>query len=223
MKIVVTFVLLSMMVCGCGKKEEKEELIDDEIVEDVSVDQQNSTEEYVFNEIDKMDHARFALGYIDEDDIPELFVCYGNAHVDRVYVYQIKDDALLYIGNFGETGRFSYYEKQNMILSSAGGMGVFHFIYYRLEDYQAIVDSWFFTKSTLLSDGTISDYYACDRDVNEPYTETYYFLDVDLDRYEVTKEEYEFEMDLLEQGLRNPVTVHYKDMKPLKEFLSVFE
>lgn len=84
------------------------------------------------NSIEESDgNLRFVLGYIDDDDIPELMFCYGNSHPEGVRICSFNQDsgAIEVLGEFSSFGTFDYYERQDVVVSQYGGMGFWYHIY----------------------------------------------------------------------------------------------
>lgn len=71
--------------------------------------------------------ARFAPGYIDEDDIPELFLSYGDGHVNGVHIftYLSSSEEVTRIGEFSSFGEIVYAQGKNRILSQYGNHGFY--------------------------------------------------------------------------------------------------
>lgn len=74
---------------------------------------------------------RFKLGYIDDDDIPELMFCYGDWHAAGIYICSLNQDsgAVEGLGEYSSFGTFDYYKQRNIIVSQYGGMGFWYHIY----------------------------------------------------------------------------------------------
>lgn len=70
----------------------------------------------------------YGYGFIDEDDIPELFIIRGTSHIDTVTVYRYdeKSGKAAYVGDFGGWGACEYVPHENKIISSYGNMGYFY-------------------------------------------------------------------------------------------------
>lgn len=70
----------------------------------------------------------YGYGYVDEDDIPELFIIRGTSHIDTVtmYRYDPQQEKAVFVGDFGGFGACSYAPNQNRIISSYGNMGYFY-------------------------------------------------------------------------------------------------
>ncbi len=87
-------------------------------------------------------HPRFQLVFIDDDDVPELALCTGDQHVNNVRIYGVKDDSLVCIGTYGDSGRMMYSEKRDLIISSFGGMGSFYTMYCEIRDHRSSLIAW---------------------------------------------------------------------------------
>ena len=62
--------------------------------------------------------SKFALVYIDDDDIPELLIFNGVAHFSYVRLYRYRQGEAVYEGIVGDYGRFGYQPKMNYFLFS---------------------------------------------------------------------------------------------------------
>lgn len=73
--------------------------------------------------------GRFTTAYIDEDDIPELIVSYGNAHVAGCEIYTYYDGRVSKLesdstnGEFGSSGEILYSPGENLFVSRYYGTG----------------------------------------------------------------------------------------------------
>ena len=72
--------------------------------------------------------ARFSLGYLNDDDVPELFIYEGWYHQAQVSIYHYSDDKAENIGadgySFGSWGSLAYKEREGIIISNYSGMGI---------------------------------------------------------------------------------------------------
>lgn len=82
--------------------------------------------------------SKFALIYIDADDIPELAVCDGSFHAAWWKVLTYRGSAVKDIGEFGGWGTMFYYEKAAMIFSSYGNHGAWTANLYKIENGEAV-------------------------------------------------------------------------------------
>lgn len=84
---------------------------------------------------------RFSFGYVDDDDIPELFMGLGDFHVSGVYVFTYLPDRreVVRIGEFSEFGGIDYIERGNRIISQYGGMGSFLFMYTEISNGKPVL------------------------------------------------------------------------------------
>ena len=75
-----------------------------------------------------------ALGMIDDDDIPELFVALDTVsiYVVHVYKYDPNTDSVIYLGEFSQYGYCWYTEKKNRISGQYGNNGLFEMYYYEI-------------------------------------------------------------------------------------------
>lgn len=71
----------------------------------------------------EMEHAKFSLAFIDDDEVPELLLFYDNSHAAGVKVYTYCQNEVIELGEFGSTGRMLYVEHGGMICSCFTGFG----------------------------------------------------------------------------------------------------
>ncbi len=81
-------------------------------------------------------YPRISSGYVDEDDVPELFLAIGDYHTSGVYVFTYLPDTedVVRVGEFSSYGHMSYVEKGNRIRSQYGSMGSFITMYTKIAD-----------------------------------------------------------------------------------------
>lgn len=96
----------------------------------------------------------YEYGYVDEDDVPELFVIRGYSHPDPVEVYKFisNENKVMCVGQFGEFGQCEYIPKKNVILASYGGSGYFLNTYSRIKKDGSVE-----LEDCILSDGSSID------------------------------------------------------------------
>ena len=106
-----------------------------------------------------------ALGLIDDDDIPELFVALDTVSVFGVHIYKYdpESDSVIYLGEFSQYGFCKYSEKKNRIWGQYGNNGYFENYYYEIVGNEVKV------VGRLLSDGAFEEikYYADYADMDE--------------------------------------------------------
>lgn len=70
--------------------------------------------------------GRFALIYLDDDDIPELAFIEAYAHIAPVHIYTFDRGEAVYVGYYGSEAQTAYWEKQGIIFNwFISGDGVF--------------------------------------------------------------------------------------------------
>ena len=155
---------------------------------------------------------RFALGFINEDDIPELILCYGTSHVDQVYVYSFNPQsrAVEDWGSFSSFGTFSYFERQGIVVSQYGGMGFWYHIYERVglpEKNVLVVEGSYPTED--------KTYYYW----QSPYCGTIETLwnDYDFDSIAVTQEEYVANLHNFLANYTDEINIGYDNMTEYSE------
>ena len=70
---------------------------------------------------------------LNGDEIPELIISEGTAHVCACRLYTYKDGRLVDIGRYGEWGVIKCYPESHLIIHTAGGMGHSMSKWYELE------------------------------------------------------------------------------------------
>jgi len=100
----------------------------------------NAYAELLHNYVPRYDDLnwKFSLGYVDEDDIPELFISEGSAHFCGVDVYTYYDNTAKLINHFSESGCLEYAPKQNLIDSFYQGMGYITNHFYCIKNGEGI-------------------------------------------------------------------------------------
>lgn len=86
---------------------------------------------------------RFALLYLDDDDVPELVVMVGNAHAQGASVYMFQDGEVFSIGSYGQYGAMLYREKEGLLFHDYDTQGNVHSWVYQIEeDHVALLQSY---------------------------------------------------------------------------------
>ena len=76
----------------------------------------------------------FGFGYINDDDIPELFVAEGTAQASMVKVATYVNGNVVVVGRYGSVGSFEYVERDSLIASSRFGHGNSSGVLYKMYD-----------------------------------------------------------------------------------------
>lgn len=143
--------------------------------------------------------SRFALVYVDDDEIPELVVIECDAHSDGGELYTYCNNEVTYLGTYGTWGYFGYAPGTGFIFSGWMGQG-----FYTTTVHQ-------------LSNGNVIDLYSLQRDesayqIDKTNKIVYYIND-----NEVSQEEYE-EKDLELTALYEMENrISYSDLPPVTE------
>lgn len=158
---VIMLIFLTIFASGCSEKESSKYYIE----------AYNSILEETLNNSGR-DKINYGYGYLNEDDIPELFVITSNSHIDgvSVYTFSSKDNTTKHIGNFGSDGSCRFIPRQGEIISQYGNMGEFYFVVSKLTDDGSVI-----LKECLLRDGAkeLKSYFGFSfRDFNGSF-ETY--------------------------------------------------
>lgn len=72
---------------------------------------------------DGQGETRFALIYLDGDEIPELVILEGDAHMDAASVYTYEQGRAVLVGRYGQHGTMYYQEKEGIVLSDFDSAG----------------------------------------------------------------------------------------------------
>lgn len=148
--IIVLLIILFITIMMHGKKElgnntnENEQIVKnqedgtdiqiDKSSENVFIDRYAETLYRYVTDDGIYDEYRFALAYIDTDDVPELLVFQGDYHSSMVEVYTVYNNELYNAGMFGSSGCITYASKQNLISSSYVGQGNVIYEYFSLHE-----------------------------------------------------------------------------------------
>ena len=83
------------------------------------------------------DRLRFSFGYIDNDSIPEVFVCGNDTGICGVHIfmYDSKEDKVVWIGEYGTRGVLRYAEGKGRIIAQYGNGGFFTDNYIKVSPY----------------------------------------------------------------------------------------
>lgn len=135
---------------------------------------------------DGMSEPKFALVYLDADDVPELAICDGSYHAARWKILTYLD-GLKEIGEFGGWGNFFYYERAGVIYSSYDNHGAWTANLYQVRDGEAV--SVWEGKDVLDEDGNEIFFDADDNPISEEeYNAQEQQLSYDEDGYFITDE-----------------------------------
>lgn len=159
-----------------------------------------------------LNYSRFVFGYINDDDVPELLLGYGDAHADGVWVYSYdpQTDTIHEWGDFSSFGNLSYYERQGIVASQYGGMGFWYQVYEQAG--LAGVEKVLAVEGSDASKENVMRYFwqsPCEMTSWETGRE-----DFDFDKAEVSEEKQVEEYNAFLARLADEVDVAYRDMTP---------
>ncbi|MBR3439310.1 MAG: hypothetical protein IKH13_07405, partial [Clostridia bacterium] len=80
------------------------------------------------------DTPKFALIYLDDDDIPELVIPEGHIHFAACSLYCFDGKEVKHLGEYGSWGGFSYRPESGYFFSGFFGQGVSSSYYYKFEN-----------------------------------------------------------------------------------------
>lgn len=207
----VCFVLLSLFMCACQSEEEqKDESAKNstnafDTTDGASISQWKST--YLdFLETKKDTHLSYALVYIDNDDIPELYLS-GDCEATGDSICSLKNGTVVE-QQLHRIGGGWYIEKSGNIINKNGHMGQLHTHAYKLNDvgFTLIFESQSSERIETLENGKVRLYFEYsigDETVNETeYNTAVNAVDADLDfENAVRLNENEVEYDLIVQQI----------------------
>ncbi|MBQ5824493.1 MAG: hypothetical protein IIW48_06755 [Clostridia bacterium] len=90
--------------------------------------------ENYYGEYSDFNEERIFLGYVDSDDIPELFISQGGSHACAVEVYTFDNNIVTELCVTGSFGSVRYLERQGFVCGDYTGMGVSTCWIYSVED-----------------------------------------------------------------------------------------
>jgi len=159
-----------------------------------------------------LDYSRFAFGYINNDDVPELLLGFGDGHTDGIWVYSYdpRTDTVNEWGEFSSFGDLSYFERQGIIVSQYGAMGFWHHIFEQVGVNG--VEQVLAVEGIDASKENVMRYFwqsPCEMTNWETGRE-----DFDFDKAEVSEEKQVEEYNAFLKGLADEVDVAYRDMTP---------
>lgn len=100
--------------------------------DEVEIDIRDVYDQVIVNELANPRYGEqeihYGFGYVNEDDIPELFLIRGSSHIDTVTIYtydEITGEGI-YVGDFGGWGYCDYVPYENKIISCYGNQGYFY-------------------------------------------------------------------------------------------------
>lgn len=75
-------------------------------------------------EYSQFHEERVFLGYVDDNDVPELFISEGSSHACSVEIYTFENNIVTRLCKTGSTGMARYIERQGIICGGYMGQGV---------------------------------------------------------------------------------------------------
>lgn len=89
----------------------------------------------VYNEgLEYPDETYFSIGYVDADDIPELFIVEGTTRPDGAKLCMIYNKKIVEVGEFGSYGYCTYVPRKNVILCGSYRWGIDCEYYYSINN-----------------------------------------------------------------------------------------
>ncbi|MBR1441380.1 MAG: hypothetical protein IJ589_09160, partial [Lachnospiraceae bacterium] len=87
---------------------------------------------------------RYQYGYVDEDDVPELFLGTGREQEAGVFVYTAAKTADTYeirkVGEFSQYGILYYIPHENVMISHCGDAGIYYVVYHSIRQGRSSLD-----------------------------------------------------------------------------------
>lgn len=95
--------------------------------------------EYEPQQENEQQSPRFALLFLDGDDIPELIVIEGTAHAQGASVYMFQKRQAISVGTYGEYGALGYREKEGILFDDYDTQGDIFSRVYQIKGNQAVL------------------------------------------------------------------------------------
>lgn len=95
--------------------------------------------EYEPQQENEQQPPRFALLFLDGDDVPELIVIEGTAHAQGASVYTIQKGVALLLGEYGQYGALGYREKEGILFDDYDTQGDIFSRVYQIKGNQAVL------------------------------------------------------------------------------------
>lgn len=95
--------------------------------------------EYEPQQENEQQPPRFALLFLDGDDVPELIVIEGTAHAQGASVYMFQKRQTISVGTYGEYGAMCYREKDGILFDDYDTQGDIFSRVYQIKENQAVL------------------------------------------------------------------------------------
>lgn len=148
-----------------SKYENEKAASDPEPVSSYKEAYKNVLENYVLQE--DCENSRFCIGYVDGDDIPELFIVDGDYHAAAVKMYTYYNNQIVYLGAYGSYGASAYAPKKGYISDFNSGMGLGYEVYHLLKNGKVELKYHFSTEQVFENDELILLYYIDEKEVSK--------------------------------------------------------
>ena len=212
--IALVLTLNIFILCGCGSSKDKSKKVEKTYDEWLDFYKEFIQEHYENWERFTTDNLKYDLFYIDDDNIPEVVIGYGDNHVCGMYILSTDGNKVYNLGMHGESGRINYCPRKNLFFVSYGNQGFFRGLFLTIHNKKVEI------KNAHISDGhTVGmHYYIIDKAKYSGYSlnnrgdklEGTYTYDGDMnlfddlwddyESYEVDKQEFNEMFDDLSDG-----------------------
>lgn len=115
--------------------------IEKKVNEEISKIENENTEawkqayiEFLDNYYSETNEEKIWLGYIDDDDIPELFISEGTFHYCTVRIYTFQNNFVTFLCETGSNGNVNYFERQGILCGFYSGTGVGNYWIYNIDN-----------------------------------------------------------------------------------------
>lgn len=95
--------------------------------------------EYEPQQENEQQPPRFALLFLDGDDVPELIVIEGTAHAQGASVYMFQKRHAIFVGTYGQYGALCYREKEGILFDDYDTQGDIFSRVYQIKENQAVL------------------------------------------------------------------------------------
>ncbi len=128
--IIITVIAIVFSITACKSSEDIKTENDSRTEARKEVDWLDFYTEFIKNNYEtwekfNADNLKYDLVYINNDDIPELVLGYGDNHVCRMFILTSDGNSVYNLGYYGDSGTVRYVPHKNILYDCAGGQGFF--------------------------------------------------------------------------------------------------
>lgn len=102
--------------------------------EEINEDYLNAYAEFLKSNQTTYKNSKFMLGFVNNDDIPELIICTDASRVGKVKYYTYYNNKVVLTAEIGSYGVSTYIPKGNIMAGSDMQTGISYGVYYKMKD-----------------------------------------------------------------------------------------